>query len=132
MLRKDDGSVEYFAAQAAAERAMKIMSEKTAEQEIVKAIEEILPQLRDVFAKLKTMSELWHVDDIDVAIKAAAVEGVDLADMPVSFWVSMGATFTALMAFTETPIAAIGQSPKEVMTRRNWRTFQIPTPEVKQ
>lgn len=126
MLRMDDGGVAYFATLAEAERELRIMAEKTAEQEIVERIDTILPQLRDVFAQLKTMSDMWHVDGVDVAIKEAAGKGEDLADMPLAYWLSMGATFTALMEFLETPIAGIGQTPKEVMTRRNWRTYPVP------
>ena len=125
MLRQDDGGVLYFATETEAERAMKLMSEKTAEQEIVMQIEAILPQLREVFGRLKELSDMWHVDDMDAAIKMATEKGADVADMPLAYWVSMGATFRALMAFLETPVAEVGQTPKEVLTRRNWRTYQV-------
>ncbi len=126
LLRLDDGSYRVFETEQEAKRAMVIAAEQTAEQVIAEAAAKLLPTLREAFKDLVALQNLWQVEDIGTVLAVAAKTGSDVADLPLAYWVSIGTTFTALMMFLETPIDSIGQTPNEVLVRRNWRNFKLP------
>lgn len=121
-----DGFGVEFDTEAEARRAMAIATEKTGEQVIAESAMALLPVLREAFKDLVALQNLWTVEDLAAMIAVAATTGADIADYPLAWWVSVGTTFTALMVFLATPIPSIGQTPNEVLVRRNWRTFQLP------
>ncbi len=116
------GTEEYvFASEAEMQRGMALMEQNTGEQEIIDQAQKLIPLLRDAFRDLLALQNLWLVEDVNTIIAEHMATGEDIANWPLDYWVAIGTTFTELLMFMEKPIESIGQTPNQVLTRRNWR-----------
>jgi hypothetical protein len=103
----------------------------SAEQEIAQdVVRSIKPQLRQMLAALRAMSEAWNVpaNNIDGKIASAHLNGVPLAGYSADTWDEWGQGFQAIMQAINTPVeiqrrngSTVLRTPAEILATRDER-----------
>ena len=94
------------------------LSEVPVETEVAMTVLQILKELRSTLATLGGMQQTWNLNGVPDLVQAAMTNNELLAGHAAQDWYKWGVVFTELQTWLQTPIAAIGATPLQVLMKR--------------
>lgn len=91
----------------------------SAADEIAQTVQlEMLPTLRAALKDLRALQEVWLVNGMAQQVAAAVVAGTPIAGYAATDWAAWGTVLTELLAWLDTPIVALGATPRQILQKR--------------
>lgn len=93
----------------------------SASDEIAERVQnEMLPTLREALKDLRALQEVWLVNGMAEQVVAAvtATPPTPIAGYAAADWAAWGTVLTELLGWLDTPIAALGVTPRQILQKR--------------
>lgn len=91
----------------------------SASEEIAERVQtEMLPTLRAALSDLRSLQEVWMINGMTQQVDAALLSDTPIAGYAAADWAAWGTVLTALLAWLDTPIVALGATPRAVLQKR--------------